>query len=203
MDRSDHRAAALLVTLAALGVVVRWVVAVPGAPGAVGYRSDVGVRTPLDSVAARAEAASRPLGPAEVIDPNTASASELMRLPRVGAGLAARIVTHRETRGPFRTLDEIGAVPGIGQAVLDAIQPHVRLPVAGARPRKAERRPLNLNAASEEQLQALPGIGPAKAAAILELRARIGRFRAIEELLEVPGIGPATLEKLRALVGIS
>jgi competence protein ComEA len=79
----------------------------------------------------------------------------------------------------------------------------VRLPVAGARPRKAERRPLNLNAASEEQLQALPGIGPAKAAAILELRARIGRFRTIEELLEVPGIGPATLEKLRALVGIS
>ncbi|HEU0077054.1 MAG TPA: helix-hairpin-helix domain-containing protein, partial [Longimicrobiaceae bacterium] len=55
----------------------------------------------------RAEQASRPLGAAERIDPNTASATELERLPRVGPGLAAKIVARRQSAGPFRTLADL------------------------------------------------------------------------------------------------
>jgi competence ComEA-like helix-hairpin-helix protein len=55
-----------------------------------------------------------------------------------------------------------------------------------------------LNQASAEELDGLPGIGPAKAAAILELRSQSGgRFSALEDLLQVKGIGPATLERMR------
>lgn len=60
--------------------------------------------------------------------------------------------------------------------------------------------PLDLNAASAEQLDTLPGVGPATSAAIVTYRERNGRFRTVDELLEVPGIGPAKLEAIRPLV---
>jgi competence protein ComEA len=57
--------------------------------------------------------------------------------------------------------------------------------------------PIDLNKATLEQLDALPGIGPAKAQAILETRLSHGGFKRIDELLDVPGIGAKTLDKLK------
>lgn len=57
-----------------------------------------------------------------------------------------------------------------------------------------------LNVASESELRSLPGVGPARAAAIVALRQRLGRYRRVEELLRVRGIGPRSLQKLRPLV---
>jgi competence protein ComEA len=62
--------------------------------------------------------------------------------------------------------------------------------------------PLDLNAATAEQLDTLPGIGPATARSIITYRTRHGRFRSVTELLEVPGIGPTKLEALRPLVRV-
>ncbi len=62
--------------------------------------------------------------------------------------------------------------------------------------------PVDLNTATAEQLDALPGVGPATSKAILTYRANHGRFRSVTELLEVPGIGPAKLEALRPLVKV-
>ena len=56
---------------------------------------------------------------------------------------------------------------------------------------------LNINTATAELLMELPGIGEAKAAAILEYRARIGSFTALEELMNVSGIGEAMFEKIK------
>lgn len=62
---------------------------------------------------------------------------------------------------------------------------------------------LNLNTAGAEQLDELPGIGPSRAQAILELRQRLGgKFRSADQLLEVKGIGEKTLEKIRPLVTV-
>lgn len=61
---------------------------------------------------------------------------------------------------------------------------------------------LDLNAATQAQLEDLPGVGPATATAILDERKRRGRFKSVEELLEVRGIGPAKLEQLRDLVRV-
>jgi competence protein ComEA len=60
--------------------------------------------------------------------------------------------------------------------------------------------PVILNSASLEDFQRLPGVGPKRARAIFDLRARIGRFRHVEDLLRVKGIGRNTLKKLRPLV---
>ena len=62
--------------------------------------------------------------------------------------------------------------------------------------------PVDLNTATAEQLEALPGVGPATSKAILAYRSSHGRFRSVTELLEVPGIGPAKLEALRPLVRV-
>ena len=56
---------------------------------------------------------------------------------------------------------------------------------------------ININTATAELLMELPGIGEAKAAAILEYRARIGSFTAVEELMNVSGIGEAMFEKIK------
>ncbi len=57
--------------------------------------------------------------------------------------------------------------------------------------------PLNLNEASLEALESIPGIGPSKAEDIFTYKESIGRYTRLEELLNVPGIGEATLESLR------
>lgn len=56
---------------------------------------------------------------------------------------------------------------------------------------------LDLNAASADALETLPGVGPRKAAQIAEDRARRGPFASVDELDRVKGIGPATVEQLR------
>ncbi|MGI8792001.1 MAG: helix-hairpin-helix domain-containing protein [Acidimicrobiales bacterium] len=61
---------------------------------------------------------------------------------------------------------------------------------------------LDLNAATQSQLEDLPGVGPATASAILDERRRRGRFKSVEDLLEVRGIGPAKYEQLRELVRV-
>lgn len=61
---------------------------------------------------------------------------------------------------------------------------------------------IKLNSASEAELERLPGIGPARARAIVALRTRLTRFTHVEQLLRVKGIGRATFRKLRPLVAI-
>jgi competence protein ComEA len=62
--------------------------------------------------------------------------------------------------------------------------------------------PVDLNTATDAQLDALPGIGPATAAAILAHRDANGPFRSVDDLLDVRGIGEAKLEQLRPLVRV-
>ena len=57
---------------------------------------------------------------------------------------------------------------------------------------------VNLNTATRDELIALPGIGPAKAQAILDYRAQHGGFRSVDELKDVKGIGAKRFEKLKA-----
>ncbi len=61
---------------------------------------------------------------------------------------------------------------------------------------------LDLNTATVEQLDALPGIGPVTAAAIVAWRQHNGRFTSVDQLADVDGIGPARLDKLRTLVRV-
>jgi competence protein ComEA len=61
---------------------------------------------------------------------------------------------------------------------------------------------VNVNTATAEQLMLLPGIGEAKARAILGRRKEQGGFKTVDELLEVKGIGAAALDRIRSFVAI-
>ena len=60
-----------------------------------------------------------------------------------------------------------------------------------------EVAPININTADEELLAELPGIGPSRAAAIIEERDSNGEFESIDDLTRVSGIGAATVDRMR------
>ncbi|MCZ4548836.1 ComEA family DNA-binding protein [Gordonia rubripertincta] len=69
-------------------------------------------------------------------------------------------------------------------------------------PAAAEQPRVDLNTATEAELDTLPGVGPVTAAAIIAWRNANGRFSSVDQLAEVDGIGPARLEKLRDRVTV-
>ena len=83
-------------------------------------------------------------------------------------------------------------VPGRGAGGVAAASP----PTAGSSP----SAPLDLNSATLEQLESLPGIGPVTAQKILDYREQHGAFHSVDELQGVPGIGPAHMAQLKGLV---
>lgn len=165
------------------------------------------------------------------INLNRADRVQLLQLPNVGESLAERIEEYRRVNGPFRSVDELKNVPGIGDTRLRTLRPWVCVeseeadatdadgpsasPVAmkgksrpsgspmTSRSKKGEALtgPIDINRASEEQLQQLPGIGPELARRIIDRR-RIAPFRSVDELRRVRGIGAKTLEKLRPFVTV-
>lgn len=95
------------------------------------------------------------------------------------------------------------------KAAPDATQSAPPAPAQSAPPAPAQSVPqaaaaslLDLNAAAQQQLEELPGIGPSKAKAIIAYREQHGAFKSVEDLLNVKGIGPIMLEKLAAHVTV-
>jgi competence protein ComEA len=60
--------------------------------------------------------------------------------------------------------------------------------------------PLNLNTASQEQLDLLPGIGPTRAADIVAYRTQHGSFKTIDEIMQITGIGQAIFDQIKTLI---
>lgn len=166
------------------------------------------------------------------IDLNQADRAELLQLPGVGDALADRLEDYRRRHGPFRSVDELREIHGIGPATLEKLRPWVyvsapdqekddnlpallvRRDLAGAAPGIANMRPrtvgkkeaslkepIDVNRASLEELQRLPGIGQKMSQRIVDERQK-APFKSVDELKRVSGIGPKTLEKLRPFVTV-
>jgi competence protein ComEA len=154
------------------------------------------------------------------VDLNRATRSDLMQIPGVGAGMADRIVAYREGQGRFKQVEDLAGVNGIGDATLHKLRPWVSVDGIDDEPPKVEperltRKPatpskskpasparvVNLNEASIEELDGLPGIGPVLAQRIIVERQK-RPFAKVEDLRRVSGIGPKKLEALRDLVTV-
>ncbi len=72
-------------------------------------------------------------------------------------------------------------------------------PAVATAPAKSSSK-VNLNRASADELQSLPGVGPVLAQRMVEWRKAHGRYRTVDELQEVKGIGKKRMEQLRPLV---
>ncbi len=148
------------------------------------------------------------------VDLNRADAVDLAQVPGLGPKRAAAIVTHRAAHGPFAGTDELTRVPGVGPHTAEKAGAYLTIPpTAVPLPETLERKPpaptrsgklapgdrLDVNAATEAELQRLPGVGPALARRIVEARAA-KPFASADDLRRVRGIGAKTLENLRPFV---
>lgn len=139
-------------------------------------------------------------------------AGEVARPGVVELPAGARINEAVQAAGGAKPEADLAAV-NLARVLVDGEQVYVPAPgeVApavgrpgggGAGTGSAGGGPVNLNTATEAELDDLPGIGPVLAQRILDWRTRYGRFTLVEELTEVAGIGPTVLERLRDLVTV-
>src|SRR5216684_681296 len=69
--------------------------------------------------------------------------------------------------------------------------------------KKPPLKPININTANSEELQQVPGIGPATADKILQMRKSYGAFKSVDDLLSIRGLGKKRLEKMRKYLTVS
>ncbi|MEJ5256863.1 MAG: ComEA family DNA-binding protein [Fervidobacterium sp.] len=160
-----------------------------------------------------------------VIDINTASLEELQTLPGIGPSKARAIVKYREKQ-QFSKIEDIMNVPGIGEKTFEKLKDRIKVSIPNNQSlqntnqtlvtNNAENQPtntystppsinkteqkININTAGIEELQKLPGIGPAKAQEIINYRTKNGPFRSIDEIMNVKGIGEKTFEKMKDMI---
>lgn len=134
-----------------------------------------------------------------IADALTAAGGALDGADTVGLNLARPVVDGEQIvvgLAPLPGQPVLGSSVGAGSSAPEA----PRTSSAPATPKPGET--VNLNTATVEQLDALPGVGPVTAAAIVAWRAAHGRFAHVDQLGDVDGIGPARLDRLRALVRV-
>ncbi|MGH3814670.1 MAG: helix-hairpin-helix domain-containing protein [Pseudonocardiaceae bacterium] len=196
----------------------------PGRPGALALSLVAAIAAVIAAVGVGRE---RPVPePAPVLPLVTAAAAATpppVAAPEVVVSVAGRVARPGLVRLPdgTRVADALaavgGALPGTdlmglniarrlsdGEQLLVGVAPPPGQPAdgttlgtpAGTSPK------VDLNAATLEQLDVLPGVGPVTAQRILDWRAAHGRFRSVDQLREVDGIGPARLARLKDLVRV-
>ena len=136
---------------------------------------------------------------ARVADALTAAGGPLGGADLVGLNMARRVGDGEQIVVGIAAPP--GAPPALGSSISSAPGAVSAAPTPGEKSAPANDL-VDLNAATVEQLDTLPGVGPVTAAAIIAWRDAHGRFTGVDQLGEVDGIGPARLEKLRALVRV-
>ncbi len=133
LTRDEERALAFVAALVLLSAAVRLAaLPEPVEPPGGGFDLDAHIAA-TERAVEEAERRERPLAPGETVDPNTAPADALDRLPGVGPALARRIVEDRTENGRYRAVPDLVRVPGIGPKTLDRLAPHLALPPGPAR----------------------------------------------------------------------
>ena len=189
------------------------------------------VRAEPPPVEASLPMASTPAPSVPVAVPEQAAVSAPTDVPRRSARVIVHVAGAVRTPGVYdlddgaRVDDAVRAAGGpIGEADLDGVNlaapvvdgQRVYVPVAGevdpasvpsgvpldGAGGAVPSGPVDLNSATVEELESLPGVGPATAAAIVDDRVRNGPFASVDDLDRVPGIGPGKLAALRDLVAV-
>jgi competence protein ComEA len=163
---------------------------------------------------AKSNATTEPNAKAEKVNLNTADAAALEELPGIGPAHAKAIIEAR----PFKSVDELASVKGIGKSRSDRLKDLVTVTEPAAaksaaakkaaaktadatakdtpKPKAGEK--VNINTASKDELDVLPGIGPVRAQAIIDGRP----FKTIEDVMKVKGIKEVEFGKIKDMITV-
>jgi competence protein ComEA len=207
--RADRRVAAALLACVAVAAAVAWFRAGSASSSTV---PRPGANTSPNDSFANGTTTTRPAAPIVVDVVGAVRRGGVVRLragARVidaivaaGGATAAADLTRLNLAAALADGARV-AVPVVGGSA-PAVDPAavVGAPVAGSAGTPSAGAPVDLNTANADQLDALPGVGPATAAAIIKDREAHGAFRSVDDLGRVRGIGDAKLEQLRDLVTV-
>jgi len=124
-----------------------------------------------------------------LIDVNKASAEDWQRLRGVGATTAGRIVAYREKLGGFASVDQVGETFGLPDSTFQHIKSQLNFsPIF---------KPLAVNTAGIDELDAHPYLSRKEATAMAAYRANHGDFKNFEDVKKVKALSSKTLEKIR------
>jgi competence protein ComEA len=170
---------------------------------------------------AKSTGTTEPKAKSEKVNLNTADAAMLEDLPNVGPAHAKAIIAAR----PFKSVDDLERVKGLGKARIDALRDLVTTAEPAAAktttarsaaktaskstaktadattkdmPKLKPGAKVNLNTASKEELDALPGIGQVYAQAIIDARP----FKTIEDVMKIKGIKEVEFSKIKDMITV-
>ena len=209
----------LATTIASAGI---WLLVRPSAPlveSVVPHASGVGIVMPLSTLptplTVRIHVAGAVVRPgvytvsssSRVVDAVTAAGGATSSADLERINLAQTIVDTEQVFVPFRSTrtTKVTVAPRLrpSRTTVPASVSTVpgAVPILGA-PIATSTPLINLNSATSDQLDTLPGVGPSTAKAIISYRNRKGPFGKVEDLLNVPGIGPAKVGAIRDQVTV-
>jgi competence protein ComEA len=201
-----------LLVASALGATAWWVVRADGGAATlppVSATPSALAPLPTGTPPAATSSAAAPAGVASASPTDTIVVDVAGKVRRPGIAtlpLGSRVVDALEAAGGARPGVRLGTL-NLARVLTDGEQV-VAAPAGVAASAAGEPAPgaggstpmVNLNSATQTELEELPGVGPVTAQSILAFRSEHGAFTAVDELLEVSGIGDATLAKIAPYV---
>ena len=199
--RADPRVGAIVIGFAVVAAVVVWMRSAAGSDAPTQSAATAATSAPSGATTSTSNAGPivHVVGAVRASGVVQLSAGARVRDAIVAAGGAADDADLQRLNLAARVTDgERIAVPRIGEAVPPPPVGATAGDTSGAGGDASG--PLSLNGATAEQLEALPGIGPTLAAAIVEEREKLGGFKSVDDLKRVRGIGDARFADIRDLV---
>ncbi len=143
------------------------------------------------------------------IDINNASFEELQKLPRIGPVKSKSIIDYRNSHNGFKNVADLENVSGIGPKTMASLRPLIYCGNYGGTTSNTSdtsaaitnvKEKININTASQTELETIPKIGPKTAQNIINYRNEFGSFKSYEDILNVPRIGEKTLEAIKPYI---
>ncbi len=129
------------------------------------------------------------------VDINVAEIEDLVQLPGVGEGWAKRILNWRDKLGGFSRIEQVGETRMLPDSVFQKVRPFLQV-------QDQTFKKISLNTATWDELNEHPYIESKQARWIIAFREQHGRFRSVEELLQIIELKKDWLEKVRPYLAV-
>ncbi len=157
--------------------------------------------TPRTPLAKEEHAAEDDRDSHDKLNINHATLQDLEMLPGMGKTMAQRILDFRKEKGEIKDLNELISLKGMTKKKYAALRRFLTAK-GGREGGLGAGKKLNLNFASLEEIEKLPGVGKTLARRIVDVRNQRGGYHTLEDLQDVPGLTAAKLQKFVDLIEV-